>query len=467
MTKKLIVFLSILSLTLSLPLIPANAAVKSGASCKTLGITSVASGKTYTCIKSGKKLVWNKGVLNKSSKAVANDVYINPSDSSDNVELCKIKEVNLNGPRNGNAGPGGASIKLASGFPSVTPSTKNMGTVKWAVIPIDFPDLKGEANFNSRIDSQMAMLSDWYNTVSEGKFKVEWVVAKNWITLAGTTNNYEIGLSANLGNSTNGQKLFKDAMKAADPTFNFTGIQTVNFLLPKSQKFITETSQGFPWDSAVIDLVTNEGSISSYSIAGVFMDQPNKDYWGYWAHEFGHAISLPHIGASRGPGPLIGGYDLMAYQDGPTRDLTGWLRFVAQWLPDEKVYCKEFQRVNNTEVTLVPINSSQPGFKMVVVPLSDTKAVIIESRRESKFNCKITPIQNGVLAYVYDANLSHGEDFLIPISPDGRQAVSTPCPTPQMKDSLLRTGDKVIFDGLVIENISHGNFDRIKISKKI
>ena len=329
MTKKLIVFLSILSLTLSLPLIPANAAVKSGASCKTLGITSVASGKTYTCIKSGKKLVWNKGVLNKSSKAVANDVYINPSDSSDNVELCKIKEVNLNGPRNGNAGPGGASIKLASGFPSVTPSTKNMGTVKWAVIPIDFPDLKGEANFNSRIDSQMAMLSDWYNTVSEGKFKVEWVVAKNWVTLAGTTNNYEIGLSANLGNSTNGQKLFKDAMKAADPTFNFTGIQTVNFLLPKGQKFITETSQGFPWDSAVIDLVTNEGSISSYSIAGVFMDQPNKDYWGYWAHEFGHAISLPHIGASRGPGPLIGRYDLMAYQDGPTRDLTGWLRFVA------------------------------------------------------------------------------------------------------------------------------------------
>ena len=63
----MIVFLSILFLTVSLPLIPANAAVKSGASCKTLGITSVASGKTFTCVKSGKKFVWNKGVaLNKS-----------------------------------------------------------------------------------------------------------------------------------------------------------------------------------------------------------------------------------------------------------------------------------------------------------------------------------------------------------------------------------------------------------------
>ena len=58
MNKKLIALLSILSLSLLLPLIPANAAVKAGASCKTLGITSVASGKTFTCIKSGKKLVW-------------------------------------------------------------------------------------------------------------------------------------------------------------------------------------------------------------------------------------------------------------------------------------------------------------------------------------------------------------------------------------------------------------------------
>jgi hypothetical protein len=62
MNKKLIAFLSILSLSLSVLLIPANAAVKAGASCKTAGITSVASGKTFTCIKSGKKLIWNKGV---------------------------------------------------------------------------------------------------------------------------------------------------------------------------------------------------------------------------------------------------------------------------------------------------------------------------------------------------------------------------------------------------------------------
>ena len=62
MNKRLIAFLPILSLFLSLPLIPVNAAAKAGGTCSKVGITSIVSGKTYTCIKSGKKLVWNKGV---------------------------------------------------------------------------------------------------------------------------------------------------------------------------------------------------------------------------------------------------------------------------------------------------------------------------------------------------------------------------------------------------------------------
>jgi len=62
MNKRLITFLPILSLLLSLPLAPVNAAVKAGGTCSKAGIKSVVSGKTYTCIKSGKKLVWNKGV---------------------------------------------------------------------------------------------------------------------------------------------------------------------------------------------------------------------------------------------------------------------------------------------------------------------------------------------------------------------------------------------------------------------
>ena len=67
MNKKLTAFLSVLTLFLSTPLIPANAVAKAGAKCAKAGNTEVVKGKSYTCVKSGKKLVWDKGNTKPSS----------------------------------------------------------------------------------------------------------------------------------------------------------------------------------------------------------------------------------------------------------------------------------------------------------------------------------------------------------------------------------------------------------------
>ena len=40
----------------------AQAAVKAGAACSKAGTVSTSAGKKYTCVKSSKRLVWNKGV---------------------------------------------------------------------------------------------------------------------------------------------------------------------------------------------------------------------------------------------------------------------------------------------------------------------------------------------------------------------------------------------------------------------
>lgn len=63
MNKKLVACFLTFVLSLTLPLIPATAAVKAGAKCTKAGIKSVVGNKTFTCVKSGKKLVWNKGQL--------------------------------------------------------------------------------------------------------------------------------------------------------------------------------------------------------------------------------------------------------------------------------------------------------------------------------------------------------------------------------------------------------------------
>jgi hypothetical protein len=58
--RKALAALTVLVLV-SLPL-QASAAVKAGATCTKAGITSTVNSIKYTCVKSGKKLVWDKGV---------------------------------------------------------------------------------------------------------------------------------------------------------------------------------------------------------------------------------------------------------------------------------------------------------------------------------------------------------------------------------------------------------------------
>jgi len=69
MSKKILMLLAA-SLTLALIQPSANAAVKPGTKCTKLGQTSTSAGIKYTCVKSGKNLVWNKGVAVKKAVPV-------------------------------------------------------------------------------------------------------------------------------------------------------------------------------------------------------------------------------------------------------------------------------------------------------------------------------------------------------------------------------------------------------------
>ena len=78
-------FLVLLTVTLTAALLGpmATAAVKPGTTCKKAGQTSTSSGIKYTCVKSGKKLVWNKGVTVK----VAVKPELNPVISNANPRI--------------------------------------------------------------------------------------------------------------------------------------------------------------------------------------------------------------------------------------------------------------------------------------------------------------------------------------------------------------------------------------------
>lgn len=477
---KIFATLSILMFAISLNTGVATSAEKitAGTICKSLNKKATYQNKTFTCKKVGKRLVWSKGVPVKSAKpntknsSASNpspnfkDVpYEQPNKLATNLEKCKLRDLSR---ARLDSEPG--LVRVGTGFPELKGPIPTKGTITWALIPIDFPDLPGEANFRSRVDKQMSMLSDWYQTVSENQLTIQWSIADTWIRMPKPSTEYKIDMSSNLDMTPNGIKLWQDAMKQSDLSFDFSKIQTVNFLLPKGQRFVVESSQGFPQDQAVRNLNLSEGKVHSFSIPGQFFDLPGKEYWSYWAHEFGHAIGIGHIGSSRASNPFQF-YDLLGAQDGPSRELSGWLRFYAGWLNDNQVYCFDVENPDTTEITLVPLSSNEKGLKVVVIPTSSTKAIVIESRRVTKFDCKTPTPRNGILAYTYDATLGHGDELFEAFTPNLRPLEMDECGsknnrTEPSRNLLLTEGDAVEILGYRIEVIAHGNRDKVKITRK-
>ena len=378
--------------------------------------------------------------------------YKAPTVPSLNVTTCQIRENSK------------VRKDLPTGFPRIKSLTPNSGTLKWALIPVDFADLPGDKDFRTRIDDQLKLASDWYETVSGGRLKIEWVVAKDWVRLPGSSTDYKIPYSDDPTRSPQVRDFFRKALPEADKVFDFTGIKTVNFILPKGQRIVPESGQGFPWDAEMKITTTQEGALDTFSIMGSVFEIRGTTYWEYWTHEFGHAIGIPHVGSSRVSTPFQT-LELMGSNGGPSRDLAAWLRYVAGWLEDNQVYCQDAATLTPTELPLVPLNDKTTGVKMAVVKINDAKAVIIESRRVTKFGCTPESYREGVLVYTYDATKGHNEEMFIQAIPAGRKFEKAACYAPDTQDPLLRTGDKVTLEGITVEVTAHGTLDQIKISK--
>jgi len=544
--KRLIVGVSVALVLTSLPTYSATPP-KAGATCSKLGSSTTYQGKKFTCIKSGKKLIWNKGIIVKNSgsqtpsptptlsstptpsptksasptpaasptksptsrptipadnihkqpctkenERIRNSVneflcrkdgegrlmwmenyrfanpnkmpklpvitydvnkYFEPKLPSAPLSNCKIQENSDQGAKRGD---------VASGFPFMPRFANYPKKLTMALIPIDFADLEGDQNFRSRVKQDMEYTSDWYRDVSGGRFTIEWKVSDNWIRLPGSSKDYFVESSGKYPDTVD---FWNKVIPVVDAKFDLTGVQTINFLLPQNQKFIYESVQSFSFLSEMKQVNSSKTKIFSFAAGGEVFEAPDANLWSYWAHEFGHELGWAHVGASRGEEEPMSGLELMGNQNGPYRDLGGWMRFIIGWLDDNQVYCQETTGFSSNDLSLIPLNDAKDGIKLVVIPTGLESAIVIESRRPSRYSCPIENLPGGVLVTTYDAKLGNQSYFLKAQHPSGRQP-SIRCEVGSvLPDVLLHTGDSVVVGSYKITVTSSGTVDQIRISK--
>jgi len=388
MNKKLIAFFSILSLFLSTPLIPVNAAAKAGGTCTKAGIKSIASGKTFTCSKSGKKLFWDKGVAVAASNPTPS-VTVKPTSD---VAPCKLPVAD---------GRGDVSI---GGWPRIADRMRTTGNINVQVVMVDFPDAVAKMT----PQAAFAMISEaakTFNEVSYGRMQYNLIPNYKWYRMKSNSTTY-----APLNKSFLSQRAYiKEALAMADPDVDFSKADSFIILANPDSTGIGNSGPAF---SSIRDTgFTLDGKY----IANGATSSHDLNYWkSIWLnHEITHTMGLVDVYAATQSNPAnrydnfryTGEFSYMGFSsfEGNAPSLFAFERWNLGWIDDSQIKC--LKDTNSTEL-ISPVQTAG-GIKAVIIPLSKTKALVIESRRAIGLDKNIA--KSGALVYVVDSSIQSGQ----------------------------------------------------------
>jgi hypothetical protein len=512
MNKRLIAFLSVFSLSLSLPLIPANAAVKAGAKCTKVGVKSVVNDKSYICTKSGKKLTWLESKNKQSSLGLPGGFETNTTYSTDigydhqfvsptaidpgTPPEWKAMENEYSGQRLGfrikkyHLGqqrpkslltsksdllaaeackmPDRSGDPFLRAFPSseIDSYVFKRGSypkpkVTIQVIPIFAEDTaKPTRTPEEDYGKYFNFMKNWIEYSSDVPSEVLIRYPDKYLSFSKKIKPYEISHVLERPHPT----FANDLLAEVDSQINFSGAQMVVVVVPGGTP-LDVIQQG-----QLGDFFTQEGIIGAGS--SVYPDtyaNPLRlkyaglahPYW--WIHEFFH-LGIPlvdHYGDQRfdvNSEYGMGWWTLMTPGGG---DLSIWEKWILGYISDSQVRCAD--KSNTSLHWLAPSSVKTTENKALVIPLSQTKVIVIESIRAAGMYYKWPKNTWGALTYVVDVTKKeHGQGMKL-ILPQNRSAGTLPY---KLAEAPLRIGESVTYEGVKISIVESGNFgDVIKVEK--
>ena len=459
---------------------PAFAAVKAGSACAKAGITSTSAGKNYTCIKSGKKLVWDSGVIAQTNTSIS---YLQSPEVA-TVNECKLLDQRTNKQQYNNTGFPLTIPNSEPENPNIIPVT---GHSKALFIPIDFSDAPGTPEFLKLMNAQAKEFTDWYTYFSNGKLQFEVTTSNSWIRAPKKASEYVIGHGvANAPNDFG--KIMNDTaqefINAAGNKFNYDGVTSVLFYFPIDAKTgITNSILG-----RNVTLKTPQGDKALvYFSPGTYsyelekkLKVPNSHFWSLWIHELLHsqgiALHSPGNGSRTGLGQE---------QEMGSTILDVWETFLLGWLNDNQVYCLPKNQIDKQTILLQPIEVKGAGYKTSIVTLDQHRALVVESRRPVGYSDFWDKTDIGTLVYLVDTTKDNdrsqestgadsGNDmrfqkwgfYLVPdnrVTPkyDGKNFLEFS----NYRNWLMKPGDSVTYEGVKISLKKSDSKDTITIEK--
>ena len=396
MLRQKTALVALCALILSIPLSSSQASVKAGAACSKAGNKSVAAGKTFTCIKSGKKLLWNKGIaLAKPTPATTSTptptATPTPTTSVESVADCKLPVAD---------GRGDVSI---GGWPRISERSKVLGEVIATVILVDFADAPASMTPADAL-ARISPAQDVFTEMSYGKLNYKLTPQLKWYRMSKNSSEYVAGGWTFLKH----RDYITEAAKLADADVDFSKTDSLIILANPDAKgmgysgpaFAAIQNSGITLDGKYI----SNGATSAYDL---------NNWKAIWLnHEISHSMGLVDLYAFT-TGNSANRYDgfrytgefsymgLSSFQSN-SPSLLAFERWNLGWIEDSQIDCMK----GSTATKLITPVQASGGLKAVVVPISRTKALVVESRRALGIDKAIR--KSGALVYIVDSSIQSG-----------------------------------------------------------
>jgi hypothetical protein len=481
--KKLIIFMLTLLLIDLFSVAASSAAVKTGSSCTKAGIKTTAAAKTYTCIKSGKKLVWSSGVESTQKFEFSSVCQVDPNSPSEwaeiesfhskitcasfykyvpyklptqtsktaltdakslpNIETCKIRQPDGQYyPWRGFADPNNSS--MVNYFKNNASPRPN---IIIQVMPVSWPDSPYSGNPNTDYGRYFKFFEEWIKNTADNGSDVSVRVPDRYFPMPKPLSDYK-DISVH-GQPTADRKIFwNDAIAATDAAIDFTGVTLSYLVVPPTtpiEKFGgNPDGGGVSFEGRIPHILSVPPHNTTVRHNNSQLATPNM-----WLHEMSHA------------GLDIGDYynsGIWGSVGSGRLDQLGWDKYIEGFMNDAQIRCAS---PNETSIHwIVPSAAKGPYQKLVVVPLSKNKVIVVESMRSAGYNYKLPKVNQGALVYTVDVSITaHGEGTDVYV-PSSRAALFGG----QKENAPMRVGEEIIISNVKITLIESGDFgDVIKV----
>lgn len=312
-------------------------------------------------------------------------------------------------------------------------------------------------------------VKNWIDYNSDFGSQVEFRVPSRYFYVPLKIREYQLSHSPENRQiaQTKRRELMTEVIRVVDKEIDFRGVDFSILLVPAGTSIdvIQQTPMGW--------VMTQEGPLNFISAVapdttptGVSRPFANLNHPIWWIHEFYHAgLGLDDHYGDQAWNYGKHGTGMWTLMSTGQTELSTWEKWLAGLLRDSQVRCAKSSQTSTH--WLVPTTYKSQKEKLLVIPISSTKAVVAESIRIGGLNYKIPPESEGVLVFVLDmTQTNHGFGMELKM-PDGRNQQSQISKKPFfMSNAPFKLNESIVIEGIRLSIIESGTFgDVVKVEK--